>query len=170
MHKGIVSFWVILLTVMTLACTTVHTIPVTEEPTPTASLPSTTAPAHVPGVTATVMPSSPTSDPTATPLLLATVPPTPNPTPTNTPIYGKVLSSGISVADVIDGVLPGVVQIIVGSSTGTGFITSSTGMVLTNKHVIEGSDRVTVRMVSGQRYGARVTYRHPSLDVAPLAD
>ena len=80
--------------------------------------------------------------------------------------FEEPLSSGLSVADVVENALPSVVHIIAGSGTGTGFIINEDGLVVTNKHVVEGSSRVAARLVAGTEYQARVTQRHPTLDLA----
>lgn len=55
------------------------------------------------------------------------------------------------------------------AAAGTGIILSSTGEVLTNNHVIEGSTSIRVRVVStGKTYVAKVVGTAPSKDVAVL--
>ena len=80
--------------------------------------------------------------------------------------FDEPLSSGLSVADVVENALPSVVQIIVGSGSGTGFIVNESGLVVTNKHVVDGTSQVTLRLVSGENFQGRVSERHPSLDLA----
>ena len=80
--------------------------------------------------------------------------------------FDKPLSSGLSVADVTENALPSVAQIIAGSGSGSGFIINEGGLVVTNKHVVEGSNRVTVRLAAGGEYQGSVTQRHPTLDLA----
>ncbi len=81
-------------------------------------------------------------------------------------VFDKPLSSGLSVADVTENALPSVVQIVAGSGSGTGFIINENGLIVTNKHVVQGNDRATVRLASGQEYRGNVTQRHPNLDLA----
>ncbi len=53
--------------------------------------------------------------------------------------------------------------------SGTGFL-YETGRIITNAHVVAGANRVTVSSSdSGSRYGAKVVFFDPSLDVAVLA-
>ena len=80
--------------------------------------------------------------------------------------FGEPLSSGLSIADVTENALPSVVQIIVDTGTGTGFIVNENGLVITNKHVVEGFSQVTVRMTMGTEYRGSVTKKHPDLDLA----
>ena len=72
----------------------------------------------------------------------------------------------MSVADVVENALPSVVHIIADSGTGTGFVINEDGLVITNKHVVEGNDQVAVRLVTGNEYRGNVTQRHPVLDLA----
>ena len=105
--------------------------------------------------------------PTPTPGNTApTVPGTPVPRSGVEAAYRKPLSSGLSVADVTENALPSVAQIIAGSGSGSGFIINEGGLVVTNKHVVEGSNRVTVRLAAGGEYQGSVTQRHPTLDLA----
>ena len=49
---------------------------------------------------------------------------------------------------------------------GSGVIIQADGLVLTNAHVVEGVDRVTVGLQGGQRYGGRVVGADPVTDLA----
>jgi S1-C subfamily serine protease len=57
-----------------------------------------------------------------------------------------------------------------GTATGSGFVFDSDGHILTNAHVVEGSDEVTVRVggEDGQTFDAKVLGTDPSTDVAVL--
>lgn len=52
--------------------------------------------------------------------------------------------------------------------TGSGFFIDPTGFILTNFHVIDGADRVTVTLSDGRAFTAAVTGIDPALDVALL--
>ena len=117
-------------------------------------------PAPIPTPTSAAMPT-PTPGNTA-----PTVPRTPVPRSDVEAAFDKPLSSGLSVADVTENALPSVAQIIAGSGSGSGFIINEGGLVVTNKHVVEGSSRVTVRLAAGGEYQGSVTQRHPTLDLA----
>ncbi len=52
--------------------------------------------------------------------------------------------------------------------SGSGFIVSRDGYILTNNHVIEGADRVRVLMTDRREYEAKVVGRDPTTDVAVL--
>ena len=97
-----------------------------------------------------------------------------NPPSTN----GATPSSGLSAAD-IDAIAakvnPSVVDINTklgyqrAAAAGTGMLLTSTGQVLTNNHVIEGSTSITVTVVStGKTYPAKVVGTDPTADVAVI--
>jgi serine protease Do len=49
---------------------------------------------------------------------------------------------------------------------GTGFIVDKEGTIITNNHVIEGADEITVLLSDEHRYDAKVTGRDPRTDIA----
>lgn len=53
-------------------------------------------------------------------------------------------------------------------SSGSGFIVSRDGYILTNNHVVDGADRVRVAMQDRRVYEAKIIGRDPSTDVAVL--
>ncbi len=91
-----------------------------------------------------------------------------------------ILNGVNSIPDVVDEVSPGVVGILnyqrgkkknaepepVGS--GSGFILSEDGYVVTNHHVIEGADRITVTLKSGETCEATLVGGDVMTDVAVL--
>jgi serine protease Do len=50
--------------------------------------------------------------------------------------------------------------------TGSGFIISRDGQIITNAHVVDGSDRVTVVLKDGRRFDGRVVGSDPVTDIA----
>ncbi len=52
--------------------------------------------------------------------------------------------------------------------SGSGFIISADGYVLTNNHVVEGADQVTVRLLDNREFKAKVIGSDPNTDVAVL--
>ena len=83
--------------------------------------------------------------------------------------FNEPLSSGLSIADVTENALPSVAHIVTGTGSGTGFIVNESGLVVTNKHVVDGGTQVSVRMAAGSEYRGTVTQRHPTLDLAYIS-
>jgi serine protease Do len=52
--------------------------------------------------------------------------------------------------------------------SGTGFITSRDGYILTNNHVVEDADQVIVTLLDNREFTARVVGRDPNTDVAVI--
>lgn len=50
--------------------------------------------------------------------------------------------------------------------SGSGFVVSPDGYILTNTHVVEGADRVTVELLNHRQYQAKVVGTDPTTDVA----
>jgi S1-C subfamily serine protease len=63
---------------------------------------------------------------------------------------------------------PKVVRKEKGYSTGTGFFVSSDGFLLTNYHVVEDAERISVKLPSGKIYPARYISGDKSNDIAIL--
>ena len=124
------------------------------------------------GATDTPVPIDPT--PTNTPSPVVEAPTDSPPSVVSTPvprsevgtIFKNPLSSGLSVADVTENALPSVVQVVTASGSGTGFIVNESGLVVTNKHVVQAYNRVTLRMAAGNQYQGAVVRRDPNLDLA----
>jgi len=53
-------------------------------------------------------------------------------------------------------------------SAGSGFIVSKDGYILTNDHVVDGSDQVTVRLLDRREFKAKVVGTDPGTDMAVL--
>ena len=55
-----------------------------------------------------------------------------------------------------------------GRASGSGFVVSADGYVLTNAHVIDSSTQVTVRLLDRREFPARIVGTDPTTDVAVL--
>ena len=73
-----------------------------------------------------------------------------------------------SLADVIESIQAGVVQVVTSNRSGSGFIIDSSGLVVTNEHVVEGERNVNVWLTSGRRHSAVVLQRDATSDLALL--
>lgn len=51
-------------------------------------------------------------------------------------------------------------------SLGSGFIMDSQGYIITNNHVVEGADKITVKLIGGKEYKATIKGRDPKTDLA----
>ncbi len=54
------------------------------------------------------------------------------------------------------------------SSLGSGFVISADGLIVTNNHVIEAADEITVKFTNGDEYEAKLLGRDPKTDIALL--
>src|SRR5256886_1084838 len=52
--------------------------------------------------------------------------------------------------------------------SGSGFIVSTDGYILTNNHVVQGADRVTVRLFDNREFSAKTVGTDPNTDVAVI--
>src|SRR5205807_5747554 len=53
-----------------------------------------------------------------------------------------------------------------GVASGSGFIVSADGYILTNNHVVDGASEVRVRLLDRREFKAKVVGRDPNTDVA----
>ena len=129
------------------------------------SLPSPAAPPTV---------EPPTNTPEPTPTNTPEPPPTSTPEP-STPVLNIQFVGApadlsderkSSLADLIESVQAGVVQVTTGSGSGSGFILTADGLVVTNEHVVAGANTVGVWLTNGRRYDADVLEGDATADLA----
>jgi S1-C subfamily serine protease len=90
-------------------------------------------------------------------------------------------TSALSVTDVYNRASKGVVEITVGSTSsdpfggsraqqaqGSGFVYDEAGHIVTNEHVVDGADSISVRFWNGQTYKATLVGTDPSTDLAVI--
>ena len=53
-------------------------------------------------------------------------------------------------------------------TSGSGFLVSKDGYILTNNHVVAGADRMTVTLTDGRVFSARIVGRDPTTDIAVI--
>ena len=77
-------------------------------------------------------------------------------------------SAQLSTQEDISTYKKSVVVILTADSKGTGFSISSEGKILTNYHVVEGNDTVSVSFPEDGRFSANVVETYPTIDLAVL--
>ena len=95
-----------------------------------------------------------------------------------TTVNRPVAATSGTVADIYEQTIPGVVEIAAqssaagqlggqgGTATGSGWVLDSEGHIVTNQHVVDGADEVTVKFHDGTEVQADVVGTDPSSDVA----
>ena len=101
-----------------------------------------------------------------------TNPPPPSvttPPPTSTPPRSAVRASA---TDIAQHAIPSIVAVevsgLLGESGGSGVVYGSDGYLITNDHVVEGAEEVTVVFADGARYPGQIIGTDPLTDVAVL--
>ena len=89
----------------------------------------------------------------------------PTPIPTTPPLLDV---PALSIADIVEAKRAGVVRVVGTSGRGSGFIIDEAGHILTNHHVIAGSNRTTVILDDGARLPAQITASDARQDIAIL--
>jgi S1-C subfamily serine protease len=92
----------------------------------------------------------------------------------STSLAGDLGGDGLSVAELLDKVGPSVVSIQVGEvrnadifgGSGTGFVISADGHILTNAHVVNGAQRIRVGFSDGELREAKLIGSIPDRDIA----
>lgn len=95
------------------------------------------------------------------------------PAPSEPSGTASVGDEGLSVGEVYRQDAPGVVSVDVTSSQmgpggGSGFVLDETGHIVTNQHVVDGAEAISVRFAGGMRETAEVVGEDPSTDVAVI--
>jgi S1-C subfamily serine protease len=87
---------------------------------------------------------------------------------------GTTVSEGSSVRDIYARDSRGVVSVDVAATSdsapagGSGFVVDEAGHIVTNQHVVEGADEISVRFADNTRRQAEVVGQDPSTDVAVI--
>lgn len=84
----------------------------------------------------------------------------------STPPSDEEQERTFSVGEVVVFLEPTVVRIETPEGSGSGVIISRTGYVLTNNHVVEDAHRITITLVSGEKYDGIVVARDEDRDLA----
>lgn len=142
--------------------------PVVVVATPTPNLEATVSamvaaqPTAAPDPTDTPRPTYTLILPTTTPDIAATIvadiiQTTTAPTPA--PLYQ-------SISDMVQSIEGGLVQILTPTGSGSGFVVSEDGLIVTNAHVVEQHSSVTVRFVDGASLTGQVLGRNETVDLS----
>ena len=126
-------------------------------PTPAATpdIPATVTAAVAAAMAAQMVAAAPAAPDSAARPAMAAPPPSPEP-------------SMRSVSDVVRSVDAGLYQVITPDASGSGFLVSDQGHIVTNAHVVGQHRSVTVRSASGETANARVLGKDGALDLAVL--
>jgi len=97
------------------------------------------------------------------------------------PVLLRPASDGLPTVDVVKILTPSIVQIVTESigmgffnqpvpsrGVGTGIVLDDRGHILTNNHVIQGGERITVTLSNGDSFTAEVIGGDPSTDTAVI--
>ena len=107
---------------------------------------------------------------------------TPLPSPSPTTASNTTGSSSLpSITEVVEAVKPAVVSVIVGTvsyniflqpvpteQAGSGVIIDEQGYIVTNNHVVEGAESITVTLTDGRAFDATLTGTDPLTDLAVI--
>ena len=74
--------------------------------------------------------------------------------------------AALTVEQLVQQSLPAVVTVQAGSSTGSGFFITESGIVVTNRHVVQGATQVAVTTSKGETLQSEALFVHPTKDLA----
>jgi S1-C subfamily serine protease len=80
----------------------------------------------------------------------------------------RELPDGGSIPDLVRALQPSVVAVLTDEGEGSGVVYAADGTVVTNAHVVEGTDALQVAFVDGERVPAEVEASDPRSDLAVL--
>jgi S1-C subfamily serine protease len=72
----------------------------------------------------------------------------------------------LPVEELVERSKPAVVLLTASDRLGSGFFVSDTGVIVTNAHVVRGSETAVAIMSTGQKLEAKVVYIDPEMDIA----
>jgi S1-C subfamily serine protease len=78
----------------------------------------------------------------------------------------KLVSTEGPIEDLVNQTSSAVLKLSSSEGFGSGFLISSSGVVVTNAHVVGSNSEVTVKNLQQQQFNGRVVYRDPQLDLA----
>jgi S1-C subfamily serine protease len=78
----------------------------------------------------------------------------------------KLASGEVPIEDLVEQTSSAVLKLSSSEGWGSGFLITSTGVVVTNAHVVGSNNDVTAKNLQQQQFNGKVVYRDPSLDLA----
>lgn len=78
----------------------------------------------------------------------------------------NITNAPYSIEQLVQNSLPAVVTVQAGSASGSGFIITETGVVVTNRHVVESVSQVGVTTSKGETIQSEAIFTHPTKDLA----
>jgi S1-C subfamily serine protease len=78
----------------------------------------------------------------------------------------KLASTEVPLEDLVEQTSSAVLKLSSSDGWGSGFLITSTGVVVTNAHVVGANNEVTAKNLQQQQFNGKVVYRDPSLDLA----
>ena len=78
----------------------------------------------------------------------------------------KLASAEVPIEDLVEQTSSAVLKLSTSEASGSGFLITSTGVVVTNAHVVGSNDEVTAKNLQQQQFNGKVVYRDSSLDLA----
>src|SRR5205085_1504416 len=81
-------------------------------------------------------------------------------------VVPAAVAPALTVEQLVQQSLPTVVTVQNGSSSGSGFFITESGIVVTNRHVVEGATQVGVTTSKGETLQSEALFVHPTKDLA----
>lgn len=72
----------------------------------------------------------------------------------------------LPIEDIVDKTSMAVLRLSTSEGSGSGFLVSSTGVIVTNAHVVGANSDVSVRNLHQEQFNGTVVYKDPNLDLA----
>jgi hypothetical protein len=74
----------------------------------------------------------------------------------------KIASAELSIEDLVDHSSAAVLKLMTAEGSGSGFLVTNTGVVVTNAHLVGTGNEVTVKNLPQQQFNGKVVYRDPA--------
>jgi len=78
----------------------------------------------------------------------------------------RLVSAEMPLEDLVEQTSSAVLKLSSSEGSGSGFLITTTGVVVTNAHVVGSNNEVTAKNLQQQQFNGKVVYRDPQLDLA----